>query len=561
MANRPNTHVISGTSADILNYIRNTASVNYRDYVPVATPNADSIRSIGNIILQMPELQNEFCYNLLNKIGKTIITSKMYENPWAMFKKGVLEMGETVEEIFINIPVAETYDPAIADQTVFKRRFPDVRAAFHVLNYEAKYPLTIQRYDLERAFHSMAAFESFLAKLMGTLVTAANYDEFHAMKYCVARRMLNGHFFNETVPEPTTKDNMESIVIAGKAVSNDMTHLSRDFNVVGVYNLSEYSDQYIIINSHFEAAMGVKVLATAFNLSEVEYRAHRVGVDSFGKIDNYRLGKIFEGDPGFIPITDEEKAALDKIPFIIIDREFFQMFDKLRASFEISNPDGLYQNYFYHVHGVVSTSPFANCACFIPSETTFESVSISPASASYMPGMTINYLAVVEATPFAERSVRWEISGNTDPNTTIDGAGNLRIGENETGNITVTAVCINGETVTGTAEATPTGAQQSYPLVITNGSTGRAVPLRAEVNGFTVPEFPRGGTVNELMSPGETVVFKVVYPLVEGVDYANLRNVINSGFELSTVGDEVFISFSFIMPASPLTNVLYECET
>lgn len=492
MANRPNTHVITGTSADVLNFIRNGASVNYRDFVPVATPDADSIRGIGNIILQMPELQNEFCKLLLNKIGKTIITSKMYTNPWAMFKKGVLEMGETVEEIFVNLPVAETYDPAIADQTVFKRRFPDVRSAFHIINYEAKYPVTIQRYDLERAFHSMSAFNSFITMIMTSLAAAAELDEFHVMKYCAARRMLAGHFYNVIVPEPTTKDNMETIVIEGKAVSNDMTYLSRDFNTVGVWNKSDYEEQYIIINSHFEAARGVKVLATAFNMSEAEYRSRRVGVDSFGKIDNYRLGKIFEGDTTFKPITDEEKAALDKIPFILVDREFFQMYEKLRSTFEISNPDGLYQNYFYHVHGIVSTSPFANCACFIPSEIAFESVSISPASATYVPGMTINYLASVEATPFAERSVGWEISGNTDPDTVIDGAGNLRIGKNETGNITVTAVCLNDETVSGSAEATPAGSAPAATYSITN-SPDSIGPV-----GYSVP----GGS--EMLEPGQT---------------------------------------------------------
>ena len=33
-------------------------------------------------------------------IGRVLITSKLYSNPWAVFKKGLLEYGETIEEIF-----------------------------------------------------------------------------------------------------------------------------------------------------------------------------------------------------------------------------------------------------------------------------------------------------------------------------------------------------------------------------------------------------------------------------------------------------------------------------
>ena len=135
----PNTATLSGSSVDILNAIRNSASTNYRDYVPEARGSAQSIREIGAIIMQYPTLQNEFLSALVNRIGMVLITSKMYTNPWTVFKRGYLEFGETIEEIFVNIAKPFQYDPATAENKVFQREIPDVRAAFHTLNYQKFY--------------------------------------------------------------------------------------------------------------------------------------------------------------------------------------------------------------------------------------------------------------------------------------------------------------------------------------------------------------------------------------------------------------------------------------
>ena len=136
MATTPKVVTLTNSSVDILNAIRNNATQNYRDYVPKSTPDAESIRQIGAIIMDYPALQNEFLSALVNRVGRVLITSKMYDNPWSFFKKGLLEFGESVEEIFVNIAKPFQYDPAVAETNVFKREIPDVRAAFHIMNYQ-----------------------------------------------------------------------------------------------------------------------------------------------------------------------------------------------------------------------------------------------------------------------------------------------------------------------------------------------------------------------------------------------------------------------------------------
>ena len=93
MSTKPTVKTLTNSSVVILNVIRENASQNYRDYVPKATPDADSVRQIGAIIMDFPALQNEFLNSLVNRIGRVLITSKMCDNPWAFFKKGMLEFG------------------------------------------------------------------------------------------------------------------------------------------------------------------------------------------------------------------------------------------------------------------------------------------------------------------------------------------------------------------------------------------------------------------------------------------------------------------------------------
>ena len=86
--------------------------------------------------MQYQPLQNAFLSNLVNRIGRVIITSRLYEYPWAGFKKGLLEYGETVEEIFVEIARPYQFNPEKAETDLFKRRIPDVQAAFHTMNFE-----------------------------------------------------------------------------------------------------------------------------------------------------------------------------------------------------------------------------------------------------------------------------------------------------------------------------------------------------------------------------------------------------------------------------------------
>lgn len=440
MANKPKIVTLTNSSVDILNVIRNNATINYKNYVPLATPNADSIREIGAVIMDNPQLQNEFLSALVNRIGRVLITSKMYENPWSMFKKGLLEFGETIEEIFVNIAKPYQFDPAVAESNLFKREIPDVRSAFHIMNYQKYYKTTIQNDQLRQAFLSWQGITDLIAKIVDSMYTGANYDEFQTMKYMLAKHVLDGRMYPVTIP--TVSDtNMKTIVSTIKGVSNNYEFMSSKYNLAGVQNYSMKADQYLLINSKFDATMDVEVLASAFNVDKAEFAGKRVLVDSFGSLDIDRLNILFAGDPTYTEISETDLEALDAIPCILVDKDWFMIFDNYFNFTEQYNGEGLYWNYWYHVWKTFSVSPFANNALFIPGTPAVTKVTVSPASAIVKAGQNIALSAVVQTEYFAPQSVDW--TSDTDGVTV-----------NKNGVVTVAANVVTGTNITITATST-----------------------------------------------------------------------------------------------------------
>lgn len=448
MAVKPRIVTLTNSSVDVLNAIRNNATTNYKHYVPIATPDAESVREIGAVIMSHPQLQNEFLSALVNRIGMVILTSKMYENPWAVFKRGMLEFGESIEEIFVNIAKPYQFDPEVAQSNLFKREIPDVRTAFHIMNYQKYYKATIQNDQLRQAFLSWQGITDLIAKIVDAMYTGANYDEFQTMKYMLAKHIIDGHMYPVTI-QTVTADNMKSIVSTIKGVSNNFEFLSSKYNLAGVSNKSDKKDQYLLVDSRFDATMDVEVLASAFNMDKAEFTGRRVLVDSFGSLDIERLNQLFADDPTYRELSEVELKALDSIPCVLVDKEWFMIFDNYNNFTEQYNGEGLYWNYWYHVWKTFSISPFANNAIFVTGTPSVESVTVSPASATVKSGQSISLSATVVTDFFAPQTVDWVsdtegVTVNASGVVTIDpvvGAGTVTITARSTFDSSKTGTC------------------------------------------------------------------------------------------------------------------------
>ncbi len=422
---KPNASTLTSNGVNILNAIRSNASDTYRQRIPVATQ--DNIRDIGNAMMQFQATQNEFLNALVNRIARVIITSKSYQNPLQMFKKGMMEYGETVEEIFVNIAKAHPFDPILAEKTVFKREIPDVSAVFHKMNLQNFYKATISQEQLRQAFLSTEGVTDLIARIVDSMYTGSEFDEFLCMKQLIEDAATKGRMYPIVVPEPSAATAKE-IVTAIKAVSNKLEFMSSQYNAMGVMNFSKKNDQFLILDAAFDAVIDVEVLASAFNMSKAEFMGHRVLIDNFGTL----TGCV---------------AAL-------VDREWFMVFDNLMQFTENYNGEGLYWNYFYHVWKTFSTSPFANALIFTTAAQSITSVAVNGPDSLKL-GQNAQYTATVTATELAPQGVIWTVSGANPVKSMIDWTGKLLVPPDETNTeLTITATSVFDSSKKGTKTVT-----------------------------------------------------------------------------------------------------------
>lgn len=419
-----------------------------------------SLHNLGEFIMSMDGRRNAYLSALVNRIGMVIVTSKMWSNPWSRFKRGKLELGETVEEVFVNIAKPHKFDPAEAEGTFMRREIPDVRAAFHSMNFQKYYTATISDDQLRQSFLSWSGVTDLIAKIVESLYTSMNLDEFLVMKYMVAREVLNGGLYPVTVAGIATDP--DDSVQKFRDYTNRLTFLKSDYNRARVRNSTEVGKQVIIVPSKVESTIGVKVLADAFNLSQVDYLGQRVLVDTweFEGDDLDRLKLLFEGDSSYVEFTSEEKKKLSAIVAVKVDEDWFMIFDNLERTTENYNGAGLYWNHWLHTWKTFSVSPFANAIAFTTDTNSITGVTVSPATANVTQGAEMVFVAKVTGTGIFDQSVSFSVTGATKSGTTIDPySGRLHVAADEPAQTTLTVVAkaVDGNSGSATVTVTAVG--------------------------------------------------------------------------------------------------------
>lgn len=350
---------LNASTIDILNTIRANASAEYQSLVPTISKTTE-IPKVGEVLFGYPALANQFLNALINRIALVRVKSAVFNNAYAELKKGYLEFGETVEEVFVNIAKAREFSAEKAEAREFKRTIPDVRTAFHTMNWRVQYPVTIQDEDLRQAFMSVDGVQDLIARIVDSIYTAAEYDEYLLFKYLIIKAVSHGKMFPVAIG-----GTMQSAAIAFRGTSNKLGFMSTKYNVSGVTTTTPKADQYIFMDSDYNASYDVQVLAAAFNMDKAEFMGKLMLIDDFTTFDNDRFDVIRANSDMIESVTDAELALMTKVKAILVDKEWFQMYDNNNKFTEQYVASGMYWNYFYNVWKTVSYSPFSNAVVFV----------------------------------------------------------------------------------------------------------------------------------------------------------------------------------------------------
>ena len=361
MAKRVTSTTLNASTIDILNVIRANASLEYQNQVPFVETEVD-IPKVGDVLYGTPALANQFISALVNRIALVRVKSAMFNNPYANLKKGYLEFGETIEEVFVNIAKAREFSVEKAEKREFKRTLPDVRSAFHTMNWRVQYPITIQDDDLRTAFLSMDGVQDLIAKIVDSVYRAASYDEYLLFKYLLVKSISAGKMYPKSIGDGV---DMKKAAVAFRGTSNQLTFMSNKYNAAGVTTVTPREDQIIFMDSTYNAQYDVEVLAAAFNMDKADFTGRLHLIDDWTSFDNDRFDVIRAGSDQIEEVTAEELAIMADVKAVIVDEEWFQVYDNVTKFTEQYAASGMYWNYFLNVWKTVSSSPFSNAIVFV----------------------------------------------------------------------------------------------------------------------------------------------------------------------------------------------------
>ncbi len=366
MAKRIAQTTLNARTIDILNVIRANASYEYQKDVPKIDKEND-IPKVGEIIYGTPAHANEFINALINRIAIVRLQSAIFNNPYSKLKKGFIEFGETVEDIFVGIIKAVKFDPEKAEGREFKRTLPNVQSVFHMTNWRVIYPVTIEKQTLKRAFLSVDGVTDLITKIIEQVYTSAEYDEYLLFKYLLIKAISHGKMYAQGIDETDPKNNAKAFRGKSNLLPIDMTGR---FNEYGVQNNTPIGNQIIFMDAQFNADYDVDVLASAFNMDKADFMGRLHMIDDWGSFDNERFKAIQEESDGIEEVTADELALMKGVKAVLVDENWFQVYDNLFEFDETKVGSGLYWNYWLHVWKTISYSPFANAIVFVDNKAT-----------------------------------------------------------------------------------------------------------------------------------------------------------------------------------------------
>lgn len=460
---------LQASTLDIMNAIRQNAPYDYQQSVPVVAKASD-IPKAGEVICGTPAFSNQFINSIVNRIALVMTKSATFNNPYASLKKGYLEFGETVEEIFVQIAKVVDYTPEKGAAREFKRTLPDVKSAFHAMNWRVMYPVTIQDEDLRLAFLAESGVQDLVAKIVESVYKAAEYDEFLLFKYLLIKAVSHGKMYPMSIGAGTDLKEAGEMF---RGASNDLTFMKTKYNASGVRTTTPRENQAIFMDSWFNAKYDVNVLAAAFNMDKATFTAALHLIDDWTSFDNERFDVIRDNSDGLEEVTADELALMKNVKAVLLDVDWFQVYDNNAKFTEQYSAAGLYWNYFYHVWKTISSSPFSNAIVFVTDMAT-----IAPKD---------SYTVELTGKDTSDVATVFTLGVQDDTATLVQGTYQFK----QTEQATTDGIAI-----------LPYGA-----IMIPASSTSKTVTLTMIINGV---EYDAATTVNSASEVGSTVVLNKI---------------------------------------------------
>lgn len=379
-----------------LNKIRQISSDIYHQYIPIMEDDTD-ISTLATPVLTVPEVYNEFCNALVNRIVYTQITTKTFNNPLKGLEGNVMPLGYAGQEIYVNPAKGRQYN--VNDFAGILQKYEsDVKVQYLIKNMDLQYPLTVVRTKLKEAFVSWDSLDSFITGLTNSLYNGMYIDEFKWTKALVSSAYKGNLVQVQTVSSPTSSaDTAKAFTKKARELFLNFQMPSTSYNAwakVGgsgrpITTWTDPEDIVILIRNDIRAHLDVEVLANAFQIDKATLMGNIYPVDNFDVYDDEGT-KIFDGSNLFA---------------LIADRNWFKIKPIDQFMENGYNANNRAMQYYLNNIKMYEFSLFANAVAFATAEATVNPTAIKfKKDGKYITTLAVGDTAVdveVETVPYS----------------------------------------------------------------------------------------------------------------------------------------------------------------
>lgn len=519
------------SNSDILNAIRNVSSLDYQRRIPAATKaNVDDV--VHNLLTYRP-LMNEFVDALVNRIGLEIFKYNSWTNPLAKFKRGMLNFGDTIEEVIVGLLEAKVYDPdrEYLEKDVFGTERPDVQSSFHKVNRQNWYKISINEVLLRRAFLTEFGLSGFVAQLMESPNTSDEWDEFLLMTSLFETYYTHGGFFKINVPDVSNLDSeapdARAMLRRMRGLAETLPFISTHYNAAGMPISAKPDELELFITPEANAALDVEALAGAFNVDRANF-------------------------PSRTTVIPSEYFRIEGLQAVLTTADFFVVADTLMETRSQANPVGLHTNYFLHHHQVISASRFVPAILFTTEAGDVIVVNPTPVESAEISGVFdvdgnevtevergnlyhVRAAGITDPEGGYNDAVVYEITSNRHITTYITQTGTLHVSPfEEATSVTVRVYSTEDESLTDEITVPIVGdLLQLWP-------NPTAIPDADDDGTFeATPDEPEFDDVTNTITIPETLGIQYRKTVKEGVTFTDAGDIVTVPNHGAEVGDTV----------------------
>lgn len=333
----------------VLNTVRQSATLEYQQRIPRATQS--NIAQIEALLWDPMNgrYRNEFLDALVQRIGEVVIRSRRWNDPFREFKKNDLNYGATVEEIGIGLLRAHAYD--FNDTAALLRvNQPYVATAYHTINRQDRYDLTLDETALRQAFINPTGLSELIAGALDAQINSDQLDEYisvHAALEAFDRNhgIFRVHMdaFDGTDDEKRAKNVLKQL----RAIAGRLEFLSSDYTALDapqqIKTFARRDNMVLFCLPEFLANIDVEALAQLFHMDKADVP--------------YRIRLV-------------DRFQMPDVQAVLMDSDALILKDTVYRTESFYNGAALTNNYFLHHQQIISFSPFLPMVAFTTGEGT-----------------------------------------------------------------------------------------------------------------------------------------------------------------------------------------------